>query len=247
MELRLSGQQQELLRQLLPQCYPQQLTPEQSAHLESIRAAHLAELESYTPGPDLKVRTTSLPNGGTEFYFPAAPFDTNAPGLSLLLLIMFCILYGVSGPLFSNFHPGVLVVMPLYAIWAFLTLLLLLWVLRLWLAPDRVTIANGVLSTASGIFRRTKSMPVSEIATIHAVPGSRKMHSAIRISGRRFFKVGDGIRDSRDAEWLAMQISRAAGIKPSASLPIDYADEQLEQVQTFLKTFEGAQSSGNFR
>jgi hypothetical protein len=31
--------------------------------------------------------------------------------------------------------------------------------------------------------------------------------------------VGDGIREKRDAEWLAMQMSRAAGIKDLASIP----------------------------
>ncbi len=239
MGLRLTAQQTELLRDLLQQGLPGGLTTEQSEHLDSIRAAHLAELEAYTPGPDLKVRATPLPGGGQEFYFPPAPFGTNAPGLSLAWLVIFCIVYSVGYQVFYHFQPGVLIIMPLFMLGVFVTVIMGLWVLGLWLAPQRVTIENGTLSRTTGILRRTQTLPVSSIASIHAITGSRAMNSAIRICGKKFLRVGDGIRERRDAEWLAMQMSRAAGIKPTASLPSDYGDEQLENLQTFLKSFEG--------
>ena len=247
MELQLSTRQQEFLRDLLQEKFPELLTEEQSAHLDSIRAAHLAEVEAHTPGPELKVRVTTLPSGGQEFYFPAVPFDTNAPALSLAWLVLFCIVYTIGRAMSYNFQPGLLMFMPFFFAAIVVTVLLGLWVLRLWFAPQRVTVQNGMLSWTAGIFRKTKTLPVNEISRIHAITGSRKLHSAIRICGSKFCTVGDGIRERRDAEWLAMQMSRAVGIKPTASLPFDYGNEQLENIQTFLKAFEGLQGKATIR
>lgn len=243
MELRLSTQQKELLQDLLQASFPQALSPEQSAHLESIRAAHLAELEAYTPGPELKTRMTPLPSGGQEFYFPPAPVDTNAPQLSLAWLVLFCIVYAVGRAMFSNSQPGLLMFMPVFMMAVFVTVVMGVWVLGMWLAPPRVKIENGVLTRISGVLRRTKSLPVDKISRIHAITGSGKSHSAIRICGPKFYTVGDGIREQRDAEWVAMQMSRAAGIQPTASMPFDYGVDQLESIQTFLKSFEGMQGA----
>ena len=46
--------------------------------------------------------------------------------------------------------------------------------------------------------------------------------------------VGDGIREKRDAEWLAMRMSHAAGIKSSASIPANTSGEEIQMVQAFL-------------
>jgi len=223
------------------------LSPEQSAHLDSIRAAHLAELEAYTPGPDLKARMTMRPSGGQEFFFPPAPFDTNATAYSLVWLVLFCIVYGLGRAIFDNLHPGVLMFMPVFVLGVFVTVVMGLYVLGLWFAPQRVTIENGILSRTSGLLRRTDSLPVNTISSIHAITGSRSMNSAIRVCGQKFYRVGDGIRQRQDAEWVAMQMSRAAGIKPTASLPSDCGDDQLEQVQALLKTFEGMHGTATIR
>jgi len=214
--------------------------PAPVADLESIRAARTVELESYQPGPEFKVRMTRLPEGGTEFYFPPMRGAANAGAQTVFFLIMAAILGGVSGPLFNNLsagisHSGDWLVVVLYATWAILTLFMFLHVLRLWFAPERLTITNGILSDTSGLFGKTRRMRVAEIAAIHAVPGGSRL-SAIRIrrSDWRGLAVGDGIRERRDAERLAMQISRALGIKPSASLPTDDYSEELKMVQTFL-------------
>ena len=55
------------------------------------------------------------------------------------------------------------------------------------------------------------------------------------------------MRERRDAEWLAMQMSRAAGVKLTASLPSDYGDEQLEKLQTLLTSFEGMRGKTTIR
>jgi len=247
MDLRLSTQQQELLRDLLQERFPEALSPEQSEHLDSIRAAHLAELEAYTPGPELKVRITTLPSGGQEFYFPAAPFDTKATAFSLVWLVLFCIVYTLGRALLYNSQPGLLMFMPVLMLGIFVIVVMGVWVLGLWFAPQKVTVENGVLTRTAGLLRRSQSLPVSAISRIHAITGSRPTHSAIRICGQKFYRVGDGIGDRRDAEWVAMQMSRAAGVKPTASLPLDYGDDQLENIQTFLKTFEGMHGKATIR
>ena len=60
MAARLTEKQQELLRRL----------SQQQAQDEAFCATQTAKLESYQPSPNLEVRITSLPGGGSEFYFP---------------------------------------------------------------------------------------------------------------------------------------------------------------------------------
>lgn len=208
--------------------------------LESIRAVRTVEMNSYRPGRDFRVRITQLREGGTEFYFPPVRGHANAGGQTAVALIMAAILFAVSGPVFSDLGSGTLLgnffELALYVGWAILTLLLLLWVMRLWFAPEWLTIADGVLSDTVGLFAKTRIMPVAEISGIYAVRGAYTKYNAIRIVGARWhaLMVGDGIRERQDAEWLAMQISRAAGVRPSASLPGEELGEELRRMQTFI-------------
>lgn len=250
MGMRLTGKQQEVLRKLTQQ--HNVLTPEQGAEQEAMRAKRTAELESYQPGPDFKVRITSLPNGGSEFYFPPTPFQSNAPTESIALLVMVCIISGVSkaaggvatGVLAALLGGGFLIG-ALYIGLLILTPLLFFRVLRLWFAAERVTIANGILSDTSGLFRRTRTMPIAEIVSIHAMLGSTAKHSSIfvRGSGLQRLIVGDGIRERDNADWLAMQMSRAAGIKPSASLPGD----EIAEIAGAVEALEERMSPGQLR
>ena len=216
-------------------------TARQRAEAASIRAARTLKLESYRPGPDFKVRITPLADGGTEFFFPPVGGAANATFQTVVVLIMAAILVGVSDPLIIRVSGGIsgfgdLLVLAMYLVWAILTLLLSLWVLRLWFAPERVVIANGMLSDTAGLFARTRSMPVAQIAAIHVTPGAYTRHNAISVRGPRWrvLSVGDGIREKRDAEWLAMRMSHAAGIKSSASIPANTSGEEIQMVQAFL-------------
>jgi hypothetical protein len=107
--------------------------------------------------------------------------------------------------------------LPLLAAWGIIELLFFLWILRLWFAPERVVIANSVVTYTYGLFGKTRTMPTSEVAAIHVVRGSATPRSAIRIKGAHWqvLHLGDGIRNQRDAEWLALQMSRAAIVKAS--------------------------------
>ena len=101
MGLRLTAQQTELLRDLLQQGLPGGLTTEQSEHLDSIRAAHLAELEAYTPGPDLKVRATPLAQRGSGVLLSARALrhQCSRSVAGMAGDILHCVLRGISGVL----------------------------------------------------------------------------------------------------------------------------------------------------
>jgi hypothetical protein len=107
--------------------------------------------------------------------------------------------------------------LPLLAAWGIIELLFFLWILRLWFASERVVIANSVVTYTYGLFGKTRTMPTVEVAAIHVVPGSATSCSAIRIKDAhwRALNIGDGIRNQRDAEWLALQMRRAANVKAS--------------------------------
>jgi hypothetical protein len=108
-------------------------------------------------------------------------------------------------------------------------LLFFLWILGLWFAPERVVIGNGVVTYTYGLFGKTRTMTTAQVAAIHAVHGSATQYSAIRIKGAgwQMFNVGDGIRNWKDAEWLALQMRRVADVKASADVP-----QVLEDLQS---------------
>ncbi len=186
------------------------------------------DLDSYHPSRSLKAKITPTADGGTEFYFPPVRAAAQAVGQTVVFVISLSIwvLYGtVPAP-----------AMVFWAAWGIIELLFFLWILRLWFAPERVVIGNGVVSDTYGIFGKTRTMPMAHVAEIHAVHGGYTKHSAILIKdgGLHLFLVGDGIRDRRDAEWLALQMSRAANVKASTvahSLAAEPVAEMLEQVQ----------------
>jgi hypothetical protein len=113
------------------------------------------------------------------------------------------------------------------------------WILRLWFAPEKVVIANGTISDTCGIFATTRTMPIADVVAIHAIPGQYTRKNAIRIkgSGWHYLSVGDGIREKRDAEWLALQMSHAAGVKAAPSVPDYGGAEQMEIMAAFVKDF----------
>jgi hypothetical protein len=183
-------------------------------------------LDSYHPSPSLKARITLTADGGTEFYFPPMRDAAQASGQTVVFFISLAIwvLYGTAQQQ-SMF----------WAAWGLIELLFFLWILRLWFAPERVVIGNGVVSDTYGIFRKTRTIPTAQVAAIQAVPGAYTRHFAILIkdAGFRLFMVGDGIRNWHDAEWLALQMSRTANVKASEahSSGAAPAAELLEQVQ----------------
>jgi hypothetical protein len=87
--------------------------------------------------------------GSAAVRFPPVRGACNAGAQTVAFLIMAVILAGVTGPLFNALgadnsgYSGDWLAVTLYVGWAILTLLVLLSVLRLWFAPERVTVGTA--------------------------------------------------------------------------------------------------------
>ncbi len=209
------------------------VTAEQKAEVESIRAGRTTELREYKPGPDFKVRITPTGDGGTEFFIPPVRGAANAIFQTLVFVVTLSLLV----PFLLNGQPS----MAYFAVaggWGAIELAFFTWILRPWFAPEQVVVANGILSDTYGIFGRTRTMTTAEITSIRVTKGDYTRHYAIRIvgAGLHLFTVGDGIRQKRDAEWLAQQMSQAAGVKAADSIPVSSEIELAEN----LKAVEAA-------
>jgi hypothetical protein len=220
------------------------VTAEQKADVESIRAGRSKELEEYQPGADFGVRITRTTDGGTEFFFP--PVRGGAKAIPQTVVFLGTV--GLLAAICIRDQPSI----PLVAIWGFVDLGFFMWILRLWFAPERVVFANGAVSYTYGILGKTRTMPIAEIASIHVTKGGYTTNNAIRITGRglNIFNVGDGIRVKRNAEWLARQMSSAAGMKPVDSImdsSLEQAEfaQQAEALNAFVKKFTGKDMLGD--
>ena len=121
--------------------------------------------------------------------------------------------------------------------WGILNLLLYLWLARLWFAPERIVIGNGVIRVTNGLFRITQSMAIDQVASIHAVPIETPWVVTVRIRGQGWRQIGtgQGIRELVEAQWMALQLSHAAGIKAASPIPGNETAEMMEMVLGFAK------------
>ena len=206
-------------------------TAQQAAEAESIRTARKGEIEVYKPGPDFKVRITPTGDGGSEFLFPPVRGGANATAQTIVFLITFL-------PLVA-FVPDMK--LPLIIVWGGIDILFLGWILRLWFAPEQVVIGKGKITVTSGLFGKKRRMATAQVTAIHAAAGGYTRNSRIMIVGRGWHQlsVGDGIRDRRDAEWLARQMSTAAGVKPADAIPLNPELEQTRMMEALVKDFRG--------
>jgi hypothetical protein len=65
-----------------------------------------------------------------------------------------------------------------------LNFLLLVWVVRLWTARERIVIGNGTVRVTSGLFGIARTLPLSEVTAIHAVRITSPFLVSVRIRGR---------------------------------------------------------------
>jgi hypothetical protein len=194
---------------------------------KSVAAARQSRQEIYIPNPDLRVRMGPAPQGGTEIIFPPMRSAAHALTQSVVLLVSLGLFIFAFGQL------PILVAL----IWGMVNVLLFGWVVRIWLATERVVIDDDTVSFTSGLFRVRQRMPRAEVSGIHVIAGPMTRRYAIRIRGTgwRHFDVGDGIAEQRDAEWLAAEMSRAAGIQPRLTAHGYQPAEDLEIIQAFAK------------
>jgi hypothetical protein len=209
----------------------------------AILAARQHKQTDFQPSPKTRVHIAMAGEGGTAFALPPVGIAGGAIAQSIVLLVSVGLMLAA-----RYYQLTLLIVAP----WGVLNFLLLVWVVRLWTAPERIVIGNGAVRMTSGLFGITRTLPLSEVTAIHAVRITSPFLVSVRIRGKAWHTigVGQGIRESREAEWLALQMSRTAGIAPAGPAPVNESAEQMEVIAALAKELnsaEGRTRLGKFR
>jgi hypothetical protein len=206
-------------------------TQAQAQDARSIEQVRQHEQAAYQPGPSFRVRVSPAADGSLEIIFPPMGLAAHALAWTVIFLVsMTLFVVAVSRlPVLAS------------VIWTVVNLFIFTWLIKIWWLTERIVVGNGVVSFTSGLFRVTQNMPFVDVKAIHVITGPITRQSAIRIrsNGWKHFDVGDGIRDQRDAEWLAAEMSRAAGIQPAPAGRGNEMAEQMEIMQAFVKDVQG--------
>ena len=104
--------------------------------------------------------------------------------------------------------------------WGLFDVILALILLSL-LATVRVRIGDGAVTIQKALLglvysrRRIEASDVSSIAAVAGMTANNIVYSQLRLSyrGDRKYDFADGIRDKREADWLADQIRQRLGLK----------------------------------
>ncbi len=179
---------------------------------ETAAARAIAEqVAHFQPGPECRIQVTRN-RRGTEIVFPAGRNRGAAIGLTLFLLLWL----GAIGAMVVLGAPLVFpIVFGLFAA-------LLIWgVLDQWLGVSRVTTGDGAVRVASGLItagreRLVATPDVAEVVTRIGMQAGGTPYYDVIVVQRNGKKVvaGRGIRDKREAEWVAGLIRE--GVDPKA-------------------------------
>jgi hypothetical protein len=186
-------------------------TAEQQRRAEAVRAAEHQQVESYVHPEASRITVRQTPGGATEVYFPplrslGATLTTAA--FTAIWSALFLMLHGLHVP--RIFVIG----------WGLFDVILVLILLSL-LATVRVRIGDGAVTIQKALLglvysrRRIEASDVSSIAAVAGMTANNIVYSQLRLSyrGDRKYDFADGIRDKREADWLADQIRQRLGLK----------------------------------
>lgn len=144
---------------------------------------------------------------GTEILYPPARNPGMATGLTVFLFIWCAAIWAL-------IHFGAPVIFPI--VFGLFGLLILIGVLDAWLKvtrvtvePDGVTVASGYLATGMG--KRIGAGEIADVTPTITMQGGGTPYYDVTIVRKDGKKVsaGSGIRDKREAEWLAATLKAA--------------------------------------
>jgi hypothetical protein len=173
----------------------------------------LPESLPYRQPPDSPIRVSSGPRG-TLIVFPAGRNPGAALGLTVFAGLwggIAWLLWSLKAGLFFAGTFGLVEVILVYA------------VLRMWLRVVEVTAGGEGVAVASGFagVNEPRVVPAADIAAVEVAIGMQAGATVyyglniVRKDGRRI-GAGSGIRDKREAEWLAGLVRRAVGLTSPA-------------------------------
>ncbi|MGE5232350.1 MAG: hypothetical protein ACM3NS_11455 [Deltaproteobacteria bacterium] len=168
---------------------------------------------AYRQPPDSPIRVSSGPRG-TLIVFPAG----RNPGVALALTVFMGLWAGIVWLLWS-LKAGLFFV----GMFGLVEAVLVYVVLRMWLRVVEVTAGREGVGIASGFggVGDPRTVPAADIAAVEATIGMQAGTTVyygltvVRKDGRRM-GAGSGIRDKREAEWLAGLVRRAVGLTSAA-------------------------------
>ncbi len=191
------------------------LTREEVATAEKLRGEAQSEIAAYRMPEDSPIRIESSPHGGIEFYFP----PRRILALNIFITIFFLIWTGIIvGMIYGHaplFFPIVFGLTDLILTYAMLALWFGSW--RVEVERDQVTVMRSL-----GLWKRVRVVPVADIAGFISVIGMTSGTAAYRDikltrhTGKSVTVAGS-IQDHRQAEWLAAEMTRRAGIDSTNS------------------------------
>jgi len=198
----------------------------EAAAVAAIAEARQRKLEDYKPPPGFRVKIGPAPEGGTEFLIPPMGVHGGAIAQSVVFVVSLVLMVAAWG------FPMAIIIP-----WGILNLLLYIWLLRLWFAPERIVIGNGAIRVTNGLFRITQTMALDQVTSIHATQIETPWVVTVRIKGQGWHQIGtgQGIRELLEAQWLALQLSHAAGIQPANPIPGNDVQEVVQMVLGYGK------------
>ncbi len=166
----------------------------------------------YRQPPDSPIRVSTGPRG-TQVVFPAARNPSAALGLTV-----FAAVWGGAVWLLVSLRAGVFFI----SVFGLAELALLYGVLRMWFRVVEVTAGRDGIAIASGYAAvgEAKQIPGADVGRVEVEIGMQTGNTvyyrlAVACKDGHRVSAGSGIRDKREAEWLAGLIERAAGVSSS--------------------------------
>ena len=186
-------------------------TADQERKAEEVRAEEHRQLETYVHPAASRIALRLTPGGATEVYFP----PLRNPGAALATVVFTAIWSAILWFIHAAHAPRIF----LYG-WGFfdaimvLILLSMVAAVRVRVGMDEITIDKSLAGMVYSR-RRIRDGDVKSVSTIPGMTVNNEVYSQLRITygAGRTFDFADGIRDKREADWLADQIAQRLGLK----------------------------------
>lgn len=179
---------------------------------EAARAAKEAALAAYERPVDSPIRVEPLLEGGAEFRFPAL----RHPG-AVIGVIGF-LAGGIAGLVILVAFRAPLLLIVLFGLVELAVLMLLG---GLWFSATTTTVRRDTMTVARKTFgwRRKRDLPVTDVKRFKLLPaifGTTTYYViAAELRNGRTRWVSGWIKERLEAEWLAREMSRCAGLEPA--------------------------------
>ena len=186
------------------------LSPEQAAAAQRAQVKEQAAIAHYQHPASSRILVQTAARGGKEFYFPAA----RNPGAAIFLTVFLAIWSGAV-LLMLKFKAPIL--FPI--VFGLIDVFLIYGFFQSWFGTTRVVVESGGITVAKHIFglgstRTIAFGDVEKIATKIGMTSGTTTYQDIKIYCRngKAITAGGSIKDVREAEWLAAEMAKAAGV-----------------------------------